>query len=139
MKVFFISALITMVSLVGLSAQATALDAADTTLSSAGDVKKGKRLFNRCKACHSLTAAPRHRMGPNLDSLFGRQSASAEGYKYSKAMLATDFVWDEAKLDEWLAKPKAFLPGNKMIFPGLKKEQDRKNIMAYLREATIAQ
>ena len=137
MKVFFISAVITIISLVGLSAQATALDATDTTLSAAGDAKKGKRLFNRCKACHNLTAAPRHRMGPNLNGLFGRHSAAAEGYKYSKAMLATNFVWDEAKLDEWLAKPKAFLPGNKMIFPGLKKEQDRKNIIAYLRDATI--
>lgn len=110
----------------------------DTSISAGGDAVKGKRLFGRCRACHNLTAADRPRIGPNLDNLFGRDAGSAEGFKYSKALSEADFVWTEQNLNEWLAQPRAFLPGNKMAFAGLKKEQDRKDLMAYLREATVA-
>ncbi len=119
-----------------LSVMASA-DAADTTISAAGDAVKGKRLFNRCKACHNLTATARPRIGPNLDSLFGRQAGSKDGFKYSKALQEAGFEWTEKNLDEWLAQPRTFLPGNKMAFAGLRKEQDRKDLMAYLREATV--
>lgn len=113
-------------------------DPASTALSSAGDAVKGKRLFNRCKACHNLTATGRSRMGPNLDGLFGRQAGTYEDYKYSKALAEADFVWTEEKLDAWLVAPRSFLPGNKMAFAGLRKDQDRKDLMAYLRTATVA-
>lgn len=116
---------------------ATADDAADTTLSSAGDAVKGKRVFNRCRACHNLTATARSRTGPNLDSLFGRAAGTAEGFKYSKALQEADFVWSEAALNSWLAEPRKFLPGNKMQFAGLRNEQQRKDLLAYLRIATI--
>lgn len=111
---------------------------ASTAISSQGDAEKGKRIFNRCKACHNLTAAARSRMGPNLDGLFGSAAGSKEGYKYSKALAEADFVWTEEKLDAWLSAPKTFLPGNKMAFAGLRKEQDRMDLMAYLRAATVA-
>jgi len=116
---------------------AVAIDATDTTLSSGGDAVKGKRLFNRCRACHNLTATARTRIGPNLDSLFGRKAGAAEGFKYSKALQEADFDWSEGALDSWLAQPRKFLPGNKMAFAGLRKEQDRKDLMAYLRVATL--
>lgn len=112
-------------------------DPADTTISAQGDATKGQRLFNRCKACHNLTATARRRIGPNLDSLFGRQAGSRDGFKYSKALQEADFVWTEQNLNDWLAQPRTFLPGNKMAFAGLRKEQDRKDLMAYLREATV--
>ncbi|WP_417450212.1 c-type cytochrome [Kordiimonas sp.] len=112
-------------------------DPSSTALSSQGDAEKGKRIFNRCKACHNLTAAKRSRMGPNLDALFGRDAGSKEDYKYSKALAEADFVWTEEKLNQWLAAPKTFLPGNKMAFAGLRKEDDRKDLMAYLRTATL--
>lgn len=114
-------------------------DPSATPLSASGDSAKGKRIFARCKACHNLTAAPRSRMGPNLDDLFGRQAGAYEGYKYSKALGEADFVWTEEKLDQWLAQPKTFMPGNKMAFAGLRKEQDRKDLLAYLRQATLAE
>lgn len=120
-----------------LSASVSAADANDTTLSAAGDATKGKRLFNRCRACHNLTATARTRIGPNLDNLFGRKAGAADGYKYSKALLEAEFDWTETALDSWLSQPRKFLPGNKMSFPGLRKEQDRKDLMAYLREATV--
>lgn len=114
-----------------------AADPTDTSISAGGDVTKGKRLYNRCKACHNLTATDRQRIGPNLDNLFGRQAGSKEGFRYSKALQEVDFVWTEKNLNEWLAQPRTFLPGNKMAFAGLRKEQDRKDLMAYLREATV--
>ncbi len=120
-----------------LSASVSAADANDTTLSAAGDAVKGKRVFNRCRACHNLTATARTRIGPNLDNLFGRKAGAADGFKYSKALQDATFDWSEAALDSWLSQPRKFLPGNKMAFPGLRKEQDRKDLMAYLREATV--
>ena len=113
-------------------------DPTSTALSSQGDAEKGKRIFNRCKACHNLTAAERSRMGPNLDNLFGREAGSKDDYNYSKALAEAEFVWTEEKLDAWLSAPKTFLPGNKMAFAGLRKEEDRKDLMAYLRTATVS-
>lgn len=116
---------------------AASADPSDTSISSQGDATKGQRLFNRCKACHNLTATARRRIGPNLDNLFGRQAGGREGFKYSKALAEADFVWTEQNLNDWLAQPRTFLPGNKMAFAGLRKEQDRKDLMAYLRDATV--
>ena len=112
-------------------------DVNSTALSSGGDTAKGKRVFNRCKACHNVTASKRTRLGPNLDNLFGKKAGGATGYKYSRALQEAEFVWTEEKLNQWLMKPGAFLPGNKMQFAGLRKEQDRKDLMAYLRQATV--
>lgn len=113
--------------------------AADTSLSVEGDEEKGKRVFNRCKACHNLTVASRTRLGPNLNDLFGRPAGKEEGYKYSRALTEADFVWTEQNLANWLEKPNAFLPGNKMAFAGVRKEQERKDLIAYLRRATVAE
>lgn len=114
----------------------SATDATDTSFSSLGDAAKGKRVFNRCKACHNLTSSARTRLGPNLDELFGRKAGSAENYKYSKAMSDADILWTEETINEWLTKPNAFLPGNKMAFAGIRKEQDRKDLIAFLRQST---
>jgi len=111
-------------------------DGSDTSLSALGDAVKGQRVFNRCKACHNLTASTRTRLGPNLDNLFGKKAGVAENYKYSRALKEANFLWTEKELDQWLMKPRAFLPGNKMTFAGLRKEQDRKDLIAYLRRAT---
>ena len=109
-------------------------------LSSGGDAGKGKRVFFRCRACHNLTADARPKIGPNLDNLFGRRAGTSETFtRYSKALLDAGFVWTEQKLNEWLMNPKTFLPGNKMAFAGVNKEQDRKDLLAYLREATTAE
>lgn len=132
-----VAALLTMPALAPTTS--VAADPADTSLSAAGDATKGKRLFNRCRSCHNLTAAKRTRVGPNLDGLFGRTAGKDEGYRYSKALAEADFVWTEKALNDWLAQPRTFLPGNKMAFAGLRKEQDRKDLMAYLRTATVAE
>ncbi|MEQ9640949.1 MAG: cytochrome c family protein [Alphaproteobacteria bacterium] len=98
-----------------------------------GDAALGEKVFRKCKACHTLENGGKHKIGPNLHGLIGRISGTAKGYKYSKAMKAAGIVWTEANLAAYLAGPKTFVPGNKMPFPGLKKAEDRANVIAYLK------
>jgi cytochrome c len=101
-----------------------------------GDPVKGEKLFARCKVCHTVGKDEPNRTGPNLYGLFDRKSGEAPGYKYSKALQEADFQWTEEKVYEWLQNPKTFLPGNKMIFAGIKDSQQRKDLIAYLVKAT---
>ncbi len=98
----------------------------------AGDAKKGEKVFKKCKACHTVDAGGKNKVGPNLHGIVGRKSALVEGFKYSKAMKAADVTWDAATLDGFLKKPKKFMKGTKMSFAGLKKEKQRVNVIAYL-------
>lgn len=100
----------------------------------AADSKKGKKIFNKCKACHTISKNGRNKVGPNLYGVVGRKAASVEGYNYSKAMKASGITWDETNLDKFLKKPKKFLKKTKMSFPGLRKDEQRYDIIAYLRE-----
>ncbi len=98
-----------------------------------GDAAAGEKVFKKCKSCHSLEAG-KNKVGPTLAGVMGRQAGSVEGFKYSKAMLDSGLTWDEANIDGYVTKPKEFMPGNKMTFPGLKKESDRANLIAYLKQ-----
>jgi cytochrome c len=103
-----------------------------------GDAAKGEAVFKKCKACHVADEA-KNRVGPYLLGVFGRKAATAEGYKYSDAMIAKGaegVVWDEATLDTYLTNPKDFVPGNKMTFAGLPKPEDRADVIAYLKTKT---
>lgn len=101
----------------------------------AGDAAKGEKVFRKCKACHSLEAGKK-KIGPSLAGMFGSEAGKVEGFKYSKAMMESGIVWDETTVDGYLANPKKYIPKNRMAFPGLKKEQDRADVIAYLMEAT---
>ena len=98
----------------------------------AADVDAGKKIFRKCKACHTLKAGGKSAIGPNLHGVVGRNAATVDGFKYSKAMKESGLVWDEATLTAYLTKPKEFLPGNKMPFPGLKKPEQIENVIAYI-------
>ena len=100
-----------------------------------GDAAKGEKVFNKCKACHTLEAG-KNKIGPSLHGLIGRAAGTAEGFKYSDAMAGSGLTWDEATLDQYLADPKGFIPGNKMVFVGVKKDDQRADVIAYLKEAT---
>jgi cytochrome c len=106
-----------------------------TSALSAGDVAKGNRLFNKCKACHVVNKE-KNRIGPHLVELFGRKAGSVEKFRYSKALKNSGIVWNEKTLDAFLIKPRSFVKGTRMSFAGLKKDKDRENIIAYLKAAT---
>lgn len=100
-----------------------------------GDPAEGKKVFRKCQACHTVQDG-KHRQGPSLYGVIGRKAGTAEGFKrYSDAMKAYGVVWDESGIDAYLENPKQAIPGNKMIFVGLKKPEDRANVIAYLKQA----
>ena len=100
-----------------------------------GDAAAGEKLFVKCKTCHTLEAG-KNKVGPSLAGLMGRAAASLADFNYSDAMKASGLTWDETTLNEYLADPKGKVPGNKMVFPGMKKDEDRANLIAYLKTAT---
>ncbi|PCI51209.1 MAG: cytochrome c family protein [Alphaproteobacteria bacterium] len=98
-----------------------------------GDAVKGLKVFKKCKACHTADEGGKNRVGPNLFGIVGKKAAQREGYKYSKAMIASGLTWDEATLDTYLTKPRALVKKTKMTFAGLKKDKQRADIIAYLK------
>ncbi|MCB1970314.1 MAG: cytochrome c family protein [Geminicoccaceae bacterium] len=97
-----------------------------------GDAAKGEKVFRKCKACHDVEEQ-KNKVGPYLKGVIGRPSGTVEGFKYSDAMANADLTWDPETIDKYLADTKGFIPGNRMAFPGLKKEQDRADVIAYLQ------
>ena len=97
-----------------------------------GDAEAGKKVFKKCKSCHTFDPGKK-KIGPHLKGVVGRKAGSVEGYKYSKAMAGADITWDEANLDKFLTKPKAFVKKTKMSFRGLSKESQRADVIAYLK------
>ncbi len=102
---------------------------------SAADAAKGKKVYNKCKACHALKAG-KNKVGPTLHGLFGRKAATVPNFKYSKAMKASGVTWDEESLRAYLKKPRKFIKGTRMAFAGIKKKKQMDDLVAYLKEAT---
>jgi cytochrome c len=103
-----------------------------------GDAAKGEKVFKRCQACHVVNAE-QNRVGPHLVGVIGRKAGSVEGFNYSDAMKAKGaegLEWNEETIGKYIENPKDFIPKNKMAFPGLKKEDERADVIAYLKEAT---
>ncbi len=100
-------------------------------LLAAADADKGAKVFSKCKACHKIEPGV-NATGPSLYGIVGRPVAAAEGFGYSGALSGLGGEWTPERLNEFLANPKAFAPGTKMTFSGLKKIQDRANLIAYL-------
>lgn len=94
---------------------------------------RGKLLFMRCAACHTVNAGGANKVGPNLSGVVGRKAGAAQGFKYSPAMSKAKVTWDETTLDKWLARPASVVPGTSMVFAGLAKPEDRKALIAYLK------
>jgi len=97
------------------------------------DALVGKRHFIRCIACHTVSASARPLTGPHLEGVVGRPVASVEGFAYTEALRAQNFIWDEARLDAWLKAPQAEIAGLCLPFTGLAKAEDRAALIAYLK------
>tara|TARA_B100000678_G_scaffold64418_1_gene52530 strand:+ start:21519 stop:22019 length:501 start_codon:yes stop_codon:yes gene_type:complete len=96
------------------------------------DYKNGQRIFKQCATCHLVKEGGGHRVGPNLHGIFGKTAGHHDDFSYSKAMEKADFTWTPEQLDAWLANPKEFLPGNRMSFPGVRKPNDRVDVIGFL-------
>ena len=116
--------------LIGGAALATAFAWA----ASAQDVAAGEKTFNVCRACHEIGDGAKNLIVPVLNGVVGRKSGSYPGYGYSDANKNSGITWDEATLMEYLKNPRAKVPGTKMLFPGLKRDDDIVNVIAFLKQ-----
>jgi cytochrome c len=103
-------------------------------VASAQDVAAGEKTFNVCRACHEIGDGAKNLVGPVLNGVVGRKSGSYPGYGYSDANRNSGITWDEATLMEYLKNPRAKVPGTKMLFPGLKRDDDIVNVIAFLKQ-----
>lgn len=101
-----------------------------------GDAASGEKVFKKCKACHDIGEGAKDKVGPALTGVAGAELASSGTFKYSDAFLARKaegVIWTDDELNAFLTKPKEHIPGTKMTFAGLKKPEDRANVIAYLK------
>ncbi|MDB5376962.1 MAG: cytochrome c family protein [Rubritepida sp.] len=120
---------------------ALALLALGPTGAKAQDADAGQRVFNQCRACHVIAATGRNGVGPNLFGVWGRAAGTVEGFRYSTAMRergAAGLVWNEENLRAYITDPKAVLPAGSMSYPGLRNEQMRNDLIAYIQRASTA-
>jgi len=96
------------------------------------DMKKAKKFFSKCAACHSVNKGGPTILGPNLFGVVGRESGAVESFPYSPALMDYKKIWTEAELHKFLENPMKVVPGTMMAFRGLKKVEDRKAIICFL-------
>ena len=108
-----------------------ALPAATLGTAQAQDADAGEKVFRKCKACHDAENE-KNKVGPHLVGIIGRPAGTVDGFKYSDAMANSGITWDAETIDAYIAEPKTYVEGNRMAFPGLKKEEDRADVIAYL-------
>jgi cytochrome c len=105
-----------------------------TGMASAQDVAAGEQSFKKCLPCHAVGEDARNKVGPVLNGLGGRKSGSVEGFTYTDANKSSGIVWSEATFKEYIADPRAKIPGTKMVFAGIKNEKEAGDLWAYLSQ-----
>ncbi len=102
-----------------------------------GNAEQGESIFRKCRACHDIGEGAKHKVGPALTNIVGRKAASIDGYPFSsdlRALGSKGFVWSDANLDKYVENVKSVVANGKMVFPGVRDEQDRKDLIAYLKK-----
>lgn len=102
-----------------------------------GDADRGKKIFKKCKSCHQVGEGAKNRVGPHLNGVFGRAAGTVEDFRYSDDMAregAGGLIWTLETMDTFLENPKSLVSKTRMSFRGLKKERDRRDVLAYLRQ-----
>jgi cytochrome c len=100
----------------------------------AGDPEAGARVFRKCQACHAVGEGAQNKVGPELNGLFSRPAGSVPGYDYSDANRNSGIVWTEETFAAYIRDPRGYIKGTKMIFAGLKKDEEIADLTAYLRQ-----
>ncbi|HXW40128.1 MAG TPA: cytochrome c family protein [Xanthobacteraceae bacterium] len=113
---------------------AAVLLAASTGTGLAQDVEKGQNAFKKCLPCHNIGPGAKNKIGPELNGLDGRKAGTAPDFSYSDANKNSGLVWNEATFKEYIKDPRAKIPGTKMIFAGIKNEQEINDLWAYLKQ-----
>ena len=116
----------TLAALIVLTASAAASSAL------AQDADAGKTSFNKCMACHAIGEGAKNKVGPVLNGLDGRKSGTVEGYSYSDANKNSGITWNKETFLEYIKDPKGKIPGTKMVFAGIKKEDEANALWAYI-------
>jgi len=101
----------------------------------AQNAEAGRTVYNQCRACHTIEAGGRNGVGPNLHAVVGRRAGAVEGFRYSAPMRTAaegGLTWTPENLDRYLTNPKDLVPGGSMAFAGLRNEQQRKDLIAWL-------
>jgi cytochrome c len=113
---------------------AAALIAASTATGFAQDAEKGANSFKKCLPCHAIGPGAANKVGPELNGLDGRHSGQAPNFSYSDANKNSGIVWGEATFKDYIKDPRAKIPGTKMIFAGIKNEQEVNDLWAYVSQ-----
>ncbi len=92
---------------------------------------KGKKVYAMCSSCHSLSDGP-HRTGPNLNNIFGKKAGSFKNYSYSDALQSSEIIWTPETMDQWITKPTDLIAKSKMNFAGLRRENQRQDLIAFM-------
>ena len=100
----------------------------------AQDVEKGANLFKKCLPCHSIGPGAENKVGPEQNGLDGRKAGTALNYNYSDANKNSGIVWNEQTFKEYIKDPRAKIPGTKMIFAGIKNDQEIDDLWAYIKQ-----
>jgi cytochrome c len=120
-----------------VAAVSVALGAPVSAAAQEGNPDEGAEVFKKCRACHDVGPDAKNKVGPVLNDIVGRKAGTVEGFPYSEANKTAGgkgLVWTEEVLLKYLENPLVFMPGTKMAFAGLKDEQDRKDLIAYLKK-----
>ncbi|MBO6781667.1 MAG: cytochrome c family protein [Alphaproteobacteria bacterium] len=107
------------------------------SIARAQDADAGEKLFERCVACHTVEQGGANRVGPNLWGVFGSAAGQRDtGFAASDALKKSGVVWTDETMSAYLERPRAFVPGTRMLFAGMKRADQRDDLIAYLKSVT---